>query len=94
METPKPERADPYQLIQEQPEFLLAIITALMNKSGVTHVHVNSADVQAAINSCLLRMIATDPTQMDIYLVSPPSEQHVGLDYAEPTIPPDKEGIQ
>lgn len=68
---------------------MMAIIAALMNMTGKTHVRVTSADVTAAIASCMLHVRSPDPSCMDIYLVTQPSEAHVGLDYAEPYVPAD-----
>lgn len=84
-----PTESDGFDLIHNQPEFMLAVIAALMNKTGQTHIHVTSADVMAATTTSGLRLISKSPTQLDVYLVSQPSERHVGLDYAEPVISPD-----
>lgn len=89
-----PQQVDPLTLAHEQPEFLLAIITALMNKTGKTHIMVTSADVLAVSGNCALRFKSDDPSAMHIYLVTAPGEEHVGLDYADPVIAPDMKRLQ
>lgn len=85
----KPQEADIAQLIHDQPEFLIAVIAALLNKTGQTHIRVTQADVIAATNAQGIRMISNTSDSTDVYLVTQPSERHVGLDYADPIIPPD-----
>lgn len=90
---PKTE-ADVYTLAHDQPEFLLATILALMNKTGLTHITITSADVIAAASTGMLKVKSTDPSRLDIYLITQPGEQHVGLDYAEPYIADDGKRLQ
>ena len=77
------------ELVHEKPEFMLAALLSAMNKLGVTHIRLTTADVKAAVDSCMFRMRSPTPDQLDIYVLTQPGEQHVGLDLAEPYIPPD-----
>lgn len=68
----------------------MAVLCALMNMTGKTHITVTAADVIAATSSNALRIRSVDPSRLDIYLVQQPGEEHVGLDYADPYIASDE----